>query len=69
MPTVGVLFRHTTASYDFNWHQAPRRQFVVNLDAGLEIEVSSGDKKIIPAGGVFLLEDITGRIIILFNYH
>ena len=54
------MFRSTPGSYDYDWHRAPRRQFVVNLDAALEIEVSSGEKRIIPQGGVFFLEDTTG---------
>ena len=60
VPTKGVMFRYTPGSYDYNWHTAPRRQFVVNLDAALEIEVSSGEKRIIPQGGIFFLEDTQG---------
>ncbi|KAI6660469.1 hypothetical protein LOD99_14054 [Oopsacas minuta] len=61
IPTKGIIFRTTPGNYDYNWHQAPRRQFVINLDASLEIEVSSGEKRIIPQGGVFLLEDTQGE--------
>ena len=37
---------------------------MVNLDAALEIEVSSGEKRIIPQGGIFFLEDTEGRLIV-----
>lgn len=58
----GVQFRRTPADYDYSWHTAPQRQFIVNLDAEVEIEVSSGEKRVIPKGGVFFVEDVTGKL-------
>lgn len=60
----GVLFRHTPADYHYSWHTAPRRQFIVNLDADVEIEVSSGERKIICKGEVFFVEDTTGILLL-----
>ena len=60
-PATGVLFRETPADYDFDWHNAPRRQSIVNLNAGVEIEVSDGEVRRIGAGEVFLVEDTKGR--------
>ena len=37
------------------------RQFIVNLDGDLEIEVSSGEKRILCSGEVFFVEDLTGK--------
>lgn len=59
--TRGVIFRENSADYDFDWHQAPRRQFVVLLDGHIEIEVSSGEKRQFQGGDVILLEDTTGQ--------
>lgn len=56
----GVQFRHTSGDYSYSWHTAPQRQFIVNLDGDVEIEVSSGEKKVIPRGEVFFVEDTTG---------
>ena len=56
----GVQFRYTPANYSYSWHTAPRRQFIVNLDADLEVEVSSGEKIVLKQGEVFFVEDITG---------
>jgi len=58
--TCGIKFRHTVASYNYSWHTAPTRQFIVNLDGAVEVEVSSGEKKVIGAGEVFFVEDTSG---------
>lgn len=57
----GVIFRLTPGDYHFSWHNAPRRQFIINLDADVEVEVSSGEKKVIGQGQVFFVEDTTGQ--------
>jgi len=57
----GVMFRTTPANYNFKWHNAPRVQFVVNLDAAVEITVSDGETKVIDAGQMFLLQDTWGK--------
>ena len=36
------------------------RQFIVNLDGDVEIEVSSGEKRVLHRGDVFFVEDLTG---------
>ena len=28
----GIIFRETTQDYTVDWHPAPRRQYVINLD-------------------------------------
>lgn len=61
LPATGVIFRETSGDYDLDWHTAPRRQYIVNLDAGVELTASDGEKRIIGAGEVILVEDITGK--------
>ena len=61
MPATGVIFRETSGDYDLDWHPAPRRQYIVNLDAGVEITASDGEKRVIGAGEVLLVEDVTGK--------
>lgn len=61
IPATGIIFRRVAPSYDLDWHPAPRRQFIVNLDAGVEITASSGESRIIGAGEVVLVEDTWGR--------
>lgn len=57
----GLQFRHTRPDYDLDFHNAPRRQFIVNLTGGVEIEVSDGEVRRFEAGTVFLAEDTTGK--------
>ncbi len=61
LPATGIIFRETAATYDLDWHPAPRRQYIVNLDAGVEITASDGERRIIGAGEVILVEDVTGK--------
>ena len=58
---TGVIFRETAGDYDLDWHPAPRRQYIVNLDAGVEITASDGERRVIGAGEVLLVEDTTGK--------
>ena len=32
-----IIFRRTVGEYDLDWHPAPRRQYIVNLDAAVQI--------------------------------
>lgn len=61
MPATGVIFRQTSADYDLDWHHAPRRQYIVNLDAGVEITTSDGETRVIGAGEVLFVEDTSGK--------
>jgi quercetin dioxygenase-like cupin family protein len=58
---TGVIFRENEPGYDYDWHTAPRRQFIVLLDGEIEIEVSAGDKRRFRGGDVLLVEDTTGK--------
>ena len=61
LPATGIIFREVPPTYDLDWHQAPRRQYIINLDAGVEITASDGETRRIGAGEVFLVEDTTGK--------
>ena len=58
---TGVVFRTTEGDYEYGWHNAPRRQYVINLDAPVEIEVGDGTVRRLEPGSVLLAEDTTGR--------
>ena len=62
-PATGIIFRETPGSYDYEWHPAPRRQYIINLDAGVSIPASDGETRIIGAGEVILVEDTPARAI------
>lgn len=58
---TGVVFRETTGDYNYDFHTAPRRQYVVNLEGEVEIEVGDGTKRILRTGDILLAEDTTGQ--------
>ena len=61
LPASGIIFRQVAPDYDLDWHPAPRRQYIINLDGGVEITASDGEKRVIGAGEVLLVEDVTGK--------
>jgi hypothetical protein len=61
LPASGIIFRQTGAEHDSDWHNAPRRQYIINLDAGVRITASDGESRIIGAGEVILVEDTAGK--------
>ena len=56
-----IIFRETQPDYDLEWHPAPRRQYIINLDGGVELTASDGESRVIGAGEVILVEDVTGK--------
>jgi quercetin dioxygenase-like cupin family protein len=61
LPATGIIFRQVPPTYDLDWHPAPRRQYIINLDAGVFITASDGERREIKAGEVILVEDTTGK--------
>ena len=61
LPANGIIFRETAGDYDLDWHPAPRRQYIINLDGGVRITASDGESRVISAGEVLLVEDVTGK--------
>ena len=56
-----IIFRENDADYDFDWHCAPQRQYIVLLDGEIEIETSDGAKRCFCGGDILLVEDVSGR--------
>src|SRR2546425_143232 len=61
LPATGIIFRQVQPDYDLDWHPAPRRQYIINLDAGVQITASDGESRKIGAGEVILVEDTSGK--------
>ena len=60
MDASQITFRTDPVGSFFDWHPAPRRQFVIILSGQLEIGFSDGTKKVFGAGDARLVEDTTG---------
>ena len=58
---TGVIFRETSGDYFIDWHNAPRRQYIITLAGEVEIEIGDGTKRRFGPGDVFLAEDTSGR--------
>jgi quercetin dioxygenase-like cupin family protein len=61
LQATGIIFRETQPDYDLDWHPAPRRQYIINLDGGVQLTASDGESRTIGAGEVILVEDVTGK--------
>lgn len=57
----GIIFRETPGDYDFAWHNAPRRQYLIILEGEVDITVSDGATRRFGDGDVVLLEDTSGK--------
>lgn len=58
---AGIIFRETGGEYDLNWHNAPRRQYIINLSGQVEIEIGDGTKRRFGPGDILLAEDTKGK--------
>lgn len=61
LAATGIIFRENDADYDYDWHLAPQKQYIIILDGEIEIEVSDGEKRKFVGGDILLVEDTTGR--------
>jgi hypothetical protein len=61
VPARGVMFREVGGDYDLDFHNAPRRQYVVNLTGSVDLEVGDGTCRRFGPGSILLAEDTTGQ--------
>jgi hypothetical protein len=56
-----LRFRVNEAGYDWDYHNAPARQFIILLDGGIEITTSRGEARTFSGGDILLVEDTYGK--------
>ncbi len=56
-----VRFIGAPTAWDYTWHVAPRRQFVIVVRGAMEVEVAGGRVETFRPGDVLLADDTTGR--------
>lgn len=56
-----LQFRKVSADYDYDFHHAPQKQYIVLLDGGVEIETSLGEVRKFQTGEILFVEDISGK--------
>ncbi|HJP41863.1 MAG TPA: hypothetical protein QGF35_09185 [Dehalococcoidia bacterium] len=57
-PLSGVAFRVTQPRAELDFHNAPRRQFVVTLEGLAEIECARGETRRFGPGDILLADDV-----------
>lgn len=57
----GIVFRSAAPGRFSDWHTAPRRQFVINIEGEVEIGLGDGTVHRFGPGHVTLAEDLTGK--------
>jgi hypothetical protein len=57
----GIAFKSYPPDYFSDFHNAPRRQYVINIVGEGEIELGDGSKHRWGPGHVLLADDLTGR--------
>lgn len=60
-PAHGIVFRRAPATHLSDYHNAPRRQYVITLAGQVEIETGDGTVKGFGPGDVMLADDTTGH--------
>jgi hypothetical protein len=61
IPAKEVVFRKVKPTYDYDFHTAPQRQYIILLDGEIEIETTLGEKRIFKGGDILLMEDKHGK--------
>lgn len=61
VPAKSVIFREVLPTYDWDFHLAPQRQYIILLDGEIEIETSLGEKRSFKQGDILLMEDTSGK--------
>ena len=61
IPVTSVQFRRTSTDYYLDFHNAPRRQFVITLAGESEVELGDGTKIRLYPGHILLAEDLEGQ--------
>jgi quercetin dioxygenase-like cupin family protein len=59
--TKEMILREVDPSYDWDFHTAPARQYIILLDGEIEIETSLQERRTFRAGDILLVEDTTGK--------
>lgn len=60
-PVKDIIFREVEPGYDYDFHNAPQKQYIILLDGGIEMETSLGEIRGFRAGEILLVEDTTGK--------
>ena len=58
---TGMVFVELDSDHVYDWHNAPRRQYMITLKGEGEFEIGDGTRRRFGPGDILLAEDTTGR--------
>ena len=61
LANAGAELRRAPPGRVADWHNAPRRQYVITLSGHGELEIADGKKILVGPGSINLVEDVTGK--------
>jgi mannose-6-phosphate isomerase-like protein (cupin superfamily) len=61
VPALEIIFRETSEGGSLDFHNAPKRQFVITLSGLGELECGDGSQRRFGPGDILLAEDTTGQ--------
>lgn len=61
LDATGIIFRRTGPDYNYTWHNAPQRQYIIMLDGAVDVEIGDGTVRRFTTGDILLVEDVKGR--------
>ena len=61
LPAKNIIFRENEPEYNYDWHPAPQKQYIILLDGEIELEVSDVEIRRFGGGDIILVEDINGK--------
>ena len=59
--TTGMMLREFKQGAEFDWHTAPRPQFIIYLEGEVEVQASGGESRVFRSGDILLAADLTGK--------
>lgn len=60
-PVSGMIFREFEPGCFFDWHVAPREQYIIYLEGEVEVRASSGEIRVFKPGDILLAADLKGK--------
>jgi len=61
LPVTGMMLRENPGNYNYDWHSAPRKQYIVMIEGMLMVRVSDGEERSFSPGTILLVEDTDGK--------
>lgn len=58
---TGIIFRRTDPEYNFTWHNAPQRQYIIMLDGAVNVDIVDVNIRRFSTDDIQFVEYTTGR--------